>query len=988
MKDELKTKELLIQELQKLRQRNAEIEQRAHELAAQMELVEEKLRDEIAGREQLAEALHSNEQRYAELYHREQAARAEVEAALERLAESEKQYREMGEAIPYGVWLCGPDGGARYVSPSFLELLDMTWEEMQQFGWTSRLPPEDVEPMMRKWMHCVRTGELWDDEHRIYDRDGQIHTVLTRGRPVRDEAGNITSWVGINLDITARKQMEVELRRAKEAAEEAGRAKDQLFATVSHELRTPLALILGPIQKRLASGGLNDEERRDLEVVERNARTLLRHVNDLLDLSKLQVGKMEMDYVEMDLAWLVRMAASLFESIADERQVHFVVEAPPKLPAQADPDKLQRVLLNLLSNAFKFTPAGGGVAVQLQSENQKAVLTVRDTGPGIPASQREAIFERFQQLDAGAARLWGGTGLGLAIVKEFVLLHQGTVRVGDAPGAGALFTVDLPLKAPAGAPVRTEPKELDSGLRRQAVDELRAPRRPIPTPASTPLVNAPLVLIVEDNQEMCSFLAEALGREYRVITASDGREGLEKALQSRPDLILSDVMMPRMSGDQMVHEIRRHSELDAVPIVLLTAKADESLRDALLRDAVQDYIFKPFSSSEVLARVARLIAERRRNEDQIARAYTLLRAVTEGVEEAIFVKNLQGNYLMINGAGAKRFGKESAEEVLGKKDREFFPAEVVATIRGRDHEVVEKGKLQTYEETLPVSGAERVFLTSKAPYRDAEGNNIGIIGISHDITDRKRTEMELRQLKTELEERVEQRTAELAAANRELEAFSYSVSHDLRTPLRHIDGFLGLLEKNAGPVLDDKGRRYIRLISEAVKRMGGLIDDLLVFSRVGRTSMAETAVSLHKLVDEARLELAPDMGDRVIDWSIGSLPDVRGDPTLLKSAMVNLLSNAIKFTRQKSPARIEVGSRELEDGQVVCFVRDNGAGFDMRFVDRLFGVFQRLHRPEDFEGTGIGLANVRRIVERHGGKIWAEGAVGRGAAFYFSLPVK
>ncbi|HYG34399.1 MAG TPA: PAS domain-containing protein, partial [Clostridia bacterium] len=265
------------------------------------------------------EALRAGEQSYAELLRREQMARAETEAALKRLAQSEQRYRYMGETIPFGVWWCNPKGEAEYVSPSFCELLNMTLEEQRKFGWTKRLVPEDREPMLQKWLHCCATGTPWDHEHRIVDRYGKIHTVLSRGLPVRDDHGQIIAWVGVNLDITARKQVELQLQEAKEAAETANKAKDQLFATISHELRTPLALILGPVQKRLATGNLSDQERRDLEIVERNARTLLKHVNDLLDISKLQVGKMEASYAQVDLAWLVRIVASLFESIAAER---------------------------------------------------------------------------------------------------------------------------------------------------------------------------------------------------------------------------------------------------------------------------------------------------------------------------------------------------------------------------------------------------------------------------------------------------------------------------------------------------------------------------------------------------------------------------------------------------------------------------------------------------------------------------------------------
>ncbi|MGH8474022.1 MAG: sensor histidine kinase, partial [Gammaproteobacteria bacterium] len=229
------------------------------------------------------------------------------------------------------------------------------------------------------------------------------------------------------------------------------------------------------------------------------------------------------------------------------------------------------------------------------------------------------------------------------------------------------------------------------------------------------------------------------------------------------------------------------------------------------------------------------------------------------------------------------------------------------------------------------------------------------------------------------------RTAELTAANQELEAFSYSVSHDLRAPLRHIDGFTGLLERHIEPTLDDKGRRYVKTISEAAKQMGTLIDELLSFSRIGRAELRRATVPLQRLVDEVRCTLEPETAGREISWAIGALPVAQGDPQLLRLVVQNLIANALKYSRPNRRARIEIAVSRACD-EIIFSIRDNGVGFDMRYVDRLFGVFQRLHGGAEFEGTGIGLANVKRIVQRHGGRVWAEGAVGEGACFYFSLP--
>jgi len=256
-----------------------------------------------------------------------------------------------------------------------------------------------------------------------------------------------------------------------------------------------------------------------------------------------------------------------------------------------------------------------------------------------------------------------------------------------------------------------------------------------------------------------------------------------------------------------------------------------------------------------------------------------------------------------------------------------------------------------------------------------------------DIILAKRADDEIKKLNEDLEKRVVVRTTELTAVNDELEAFTYSVSHDLRAPLRHIHGFVDLLVQTSGQNLDDKGKRYLATISKAASQMGNLVDDLLTFSRMGRTEIKKHTIDLENMVHGVMDEMKYELRERDIEWKVGGFAPVYGDPSLLRLVMVNLISNAVKFTRQRDKAVIEIGSY-TEAGEDVVYVKDNGAGFDMRYVDKLFGVFQRLHSIEEFEGTGIGLANIRRIISRHGGRTWAEGTIGTGAAFYFSLPSK
>jgi signal transduction histidine kinase len=251
-----------------------------------------------------------------------------------------------------------------------------------------------------------------------------------------------------------------------------------------------------------------------------------------------------------------------------------------------------------------------------------------------------------------------------------------------------------------------------------------------------------------------------------------------------------------------------------------------------------------------------------------------------------------------------------------------------------------------------------------------------------EVEQRRHREGEIRKLNQELR----RRAAELEAANKELESFAYSVSHDLRAPLRHMIGYSELLERQASSFLDEKSRRFTRTIHASAKRMGNLIDDLLTFSKIGRTETRTTEVDLEQLVKEVVAEIAQDTKSRDIVWKIGALPVCYGDRSMLRLVVINLVSNAVKFTRMRSPAEIEIGWIDSNKEDFEVFVKDNGAGFDMEYVDKLFGVFQRLHLPEQFEGTGIGLATAQRIIHRHGGQIRGEGAVDQGATFYFSLP--
>jgi signal transduction histidine kinase len=409
-----------------------------------------------------------------------------------------------------------------------------------------------------------------------------------------------------------------ELGRLYERLKEADEAKTRFFANVSHELRTPLTLILGSSERLLSGNEASPTQRQQAESIERNAKLLLQQVNDLLDVQKVEAGQMPVHYARLDLARTVRLWGAHFESAADERGIDFSVAAPHSLPAEVDGEKIGRVLFNLLSNAFKFTPSGGTVRCVVdpvgatgQEQGERVRIEVHDSGPGIPPHQRERVFEPFRQLDDSATRRAGGTGLGLAIVKDIVQLHGGSVRIVDSPEGGTLARVELPIRAPAGTAVEEGDGEwipiMDARL-----PATSPPGRPAPaTPAAERDADLPLVLVVEDNPEMNVFVRGSLAAEYRVACAFDGRQGLEMARSLRPDLILSDIMMPEMSGDVLLSELRRVPELDSVPVLLLSARADDELRIRLLREGAQDYLTKPFRVEELGARVRNWVAMKR-----------------------------------------------------------------------------------------------------------------------------------------------------------------------------------------------------------------------------------------------------------------------------------------------------------------------------------------------------------------------------------------
>jgi signal transduction histidine kinase len=479
--------------------------------------------------------------------------------------------------------VCDPDGELAYIIHRVEDVTDFI-----------RLKRQDSEQVRRTEVLQDRAERM---EAEIFARAQQLQDVNRQLRAANAELG----------------ERAVERTRLNERLHRLDQLKTRFFANVSHELRTPLTLILGPVEQMLSAGDVPDAWTTPLQVIRRNARTLLRHVNDLLDVARLDAGRLQPRYVDLDVARLVREAAANFDGVAQQRAITYDVTTPARLDAQIDPDKIVRVVLNLLSNAFKFTPPHGRVTCELHAGiGPKAEwfnLDVTDTGPGIPVEFRDAVFERFFQAEASAIRRFDGTGLGLTIVKDFVDLHGGRITLTEARGGGAAFLIQLPRRAPQGAKVGVDAPGLRQDSAASALhvpDVSLAVALTADTPESPEEAARSIVLVVEDNVDMNRFIVASLGSEHVVRSATSGQEALDRALNETPDVIVTDLTMPGMSGD-LLKSLRGSPALSGVPVLVLTARAEDEVRVELLRAGAQDYLVKPFAVDELRARVRNLL---------------------------------------------------------------------------------------------------------------------------------------------------------------------------------------------------------------------------------------------------------------------------------------------------------------------------------------------------------------------------------------------
>jgi PAS domain S-box-containing protein len=823
----------------------------------------------------------------------------------------------------------------------------------------------------------------------------------------------------------ANAQAYAEERRRAEALAQIDLAKTTFFSNVSHEFRTPLTLMLGPVGDALndAAAPLPAVQRLRLETAHRNSLRLLKLVNSLLDFSRIESGRVEANYESTQLAKYTGELASNFHSATEKAglALHIICPQLPQ-PVHVDRDMWEKIVLNLLSNAFKFT-FDGSITVQMQAsaDGHAAELIVRDTGVGIPQAELPRLFERFHRIDGQKSRSFEGSGIGLALVQELVRIHSGTIRVHSSVGSGTEITVAIPFGTAHLAASRIsagraqEPSSMraeayvEEALRwlPEAVADGQAPSARTDDTAVRQFpakMGGARVLVAEDNADMRHYVSRLLGAHWHVEVVPDGAAALQAIRENKPDLLLSDVMMPELDGFSLLRQLRADPQLRDLPVILLSARAGENAQVEGLDAGADDYLTKPFSARELVARVNSTLQTariRREATRDLRESESRFRNMAEHAPMMTWVTDPTGSLTYLNRSWSD-FTGQAPDAALGRGAWEaVHPADRTSSEQIFLDANAARRPFRLEYRLRRADGVHRWALSAAAPRFGDNGEFLGYIGSVVDITERKEAEQVLEQANEILEARVAAALTERANAEAQLRQaqkmeslgrLTGGVAHDFNNVLQVIGGNLQLLGRDVAGSASSEQR--VQTAVAAVQRGSKLASQLLAFGR--RQPLAPKVVNLGRLIRGMDDMLRRALGEGIEIETIvaGGLWNTLVDSVQVENALLNLSINSRDAMDGHGRLTIEAGNAYLDDnyaashsevaaGQYVMLaVSDTGCGIPADLIDRVFEPFFTT-KPEG-QGTGLGLSMVYGFVKQSGGhiKIYSEAAQGTTMRLY------
>jgi len=820
----------------------------------------------------------------------------------------------------------------------------------------------------------------------------------------------------ISASLANARAYQIERERAEKLAE-IDRAKTVFFSNISHEFRTPLSLILGPLTDALTNDAA--VEGSSLEMAHRNSLRLLKLVNSLLDFSRIEAGRASATYQATDLGQFTAALASNFRSACDQASLSLDIGCPTLAEvAYVDRDMWEKIVLNLISNAFKFTFVGG-ISVSLHETDGMAELRVSDTGVGIPDEEMPRLFERFHRIDGQRSRTHEGSGIGLALVAELVKLHGGSISADSEQGKGTTFTVRIPIGSAKFAQEKVASQSLPSTSVRadvyvqealrwlpDAVAEEQPAVRDLDEPDDTYAIRrGDRVLVVDDNADMRDYLRRLLAARCDVQTVTDGSQALANIKRERPSLVLTDVMMPVMDGFQLLREIRADPELRDIPVILLSARAGEGSRVEALASGADDYLVKPFSARELIARVgANLQLARFRTEaaDAIRESEARYGALVAASSYVVYRMNRDWSEMVrLEGRGVVADSEEPTQSWLEQYVHEDDHAAVRAEI---DRAIAEKRPFESEHRMRRLDGTLGWTLSRAVPTLDAAGEIREWFGAASDVSERKRAEETLRTLNETLEQRVSDETAqrarieEVLRQSQKMEAIGQltgGLAHDFNNLLAAVGGAFALIERrlvDGRPGID----RYLRAGQDAVRRAATLTQRLLAFSR--QQNLDPKPLDANKLILGIEELLRRTVGPQIELKVIGAerLWPIKVDAQQLESSLLNLCINArdammpdggtltVETANRWFDAR-SAGERDLPAGEYVAIsVTDTGSGMTPEVKEKAFDPFFTT-KPIG-KGTGLGLSMVYGFLRQSGGQVRIRSEPGQGTTMVLYLP--